>query len=242
MNSPGISLFTGGLLLLFVSACSPKVSTSISKHYDALDYREEVAVWMPGDDSPKDAEVIGTVKIGDSGFSTDCGLDVAIEKAKDEARKAGGNAIKITRHQPPSFWTSSCHRIRADILKIDASGIIKADEPAPSLPADADYALLHVYRASGTGPLISFDLHLGDTVICRVKNKWKETIMIRKEGLNSLWAKTESKAEIPVKIEFGNEYYIRCSVAMGAFVGRPRLELVDRKAGKIEFDAIENKN
>ncbi len=242
MNSLRISLFAGGLLLLFISACSPKVSTSISKHYAALDYREEVIVFMPGDDFPADAEVVGTVKIGDSGFSTDCGLDVAIEKAKDEARKAGGNAIKITRHQPPSFWTSSCHRIRADILKIDASGIVKADEPASALPPDAGYALLHVYRASGTGPLVSFDLHLGDTVICRVKNKWKQTIMIKKEGLNTLWAKTESKAEIPVKIEFGNEYYIRCSVAMGAFVGRPRLELVDRKTGKIEFDTIENKD
>lgn len=242
MSSPGISLFIGGLLLLLTSSCSPKVSTSISKHYAALDYREEVTVFMPVDDFPADAEVVGTVKIGDSGFSTDCGLDVAIEKAKEEARKAGGNAIKITRHQPPSFWTSSCHRIKADILKIDASGIIKADEPVPALPADADYALLHVYRTSGTGPLISFDLYLGDTVICRVKNKWKQTIMVKKEGLNSLWAKTESKTEIPVKIEFGKEYYIRCSVAMGAFVGRPRLELVDRKAGKIEFDTIENKN
>ncbi len=242
MSSPGISLFIGGLMLLLTSSCSPKVSTSISKHYAALDYREEVAVFMPADDFPADAEVVGTVKIGDSGFSTDCGLDVAIEKAKEEARKAGGNAIKVTRHQPPSFWTSSCHRIKADILRIDASVIAIADEPAPALPADADYALLHVYRASGTGPLISFDLYLGDTVICRVKNKWKETVMVKKEGLNSLWAKTESKAEIPVKIEFGKEYYIRCSVVMGAFVGRPKLELVDRKAGKIEFDTIENKN
>lgn len=242
MSFPKISLLAGGLLLLLISSCSPKVSTSISKHYTALDYREEVAVFMPGDESPKDAELIGTVKIGDSGFSTDCGLDVAIAKAKEEARKAGGNAIKVTRHKAPSFWTSSCHRIKADILKIDASLIVKADEPASSLPPDADYALLHVYRTSGTGPLINFDLHLGDTVICRVKNKWKETIMIKKEGLNSLWAKTEAKAEIPVKIEFGNEYYIRCSVTMGAFVGRPKLELVDRKTGKFEFDAIENKN
>jgi len=60
---------------------------------------------------------------------------------------------------------------------------------------DADYALMHIYRAGGYGALISFDLHLGDTVICRVKNNWKETIKIDKDGLNTLWASTEAKKE-----------------------------------------------
>jgi hypothetical protein len=53
-----------------------------------------------------------------------------------------------------------------------------------------------------------------------------------------LWAKTETREEIPINIELGREYYVRCSVRMGAFVGRPQLELVDPQFGKYEFDKI----
>ena len=106
------------LCLLLLTACSPKISTSITKTYPALDYREEVVVIGLDDPMPADAEQIGTVKIGDSGFSTDCGWDIVIEKATAEARKAGGNAIKIIKHSPPNALGSTCHRITALILKV----------------------------------------------------------------------------------------------------------------------------
>lgn len=105
---------TGCILLL--SACSSSISTSISRHYPPIDYREEVVVIGLKDPMPTNAEEIGTVKIGDSGFSTDCGWDVAISKAINEARKNGGNAIKIIKHTPPNMG-STCHRITALILR-----------------------------------------------------------------------------------------------------------------------------
>jgi hypothetical protein len=49
------------------------------------------------------------------------------------------------------------------------------------------------------------------------------------------------KTEIPIEIEFGKEYYIRCGVSMGAFVGKPSFTLVDNRTGKAEFDAIRMK-
>ncbi|MDR2146670.1 MAG: DUF2846 domain-containing protein, partial [Tannerella sp.] len=86
-----------------------------------------------------------------------------------------------------------------------------------------DCALLHIYRpGSMMGMAISYDLHLGDEVIFRVKNKSKTTIRITEEGLKTLWAKTETREELPVDIQLGHEYYIRCGLGMGAFVGRPR--------------------
>jgi len=100
-----------------------------------------------------------------------------------------------------------------------------------------DYALLHIYRRCAYGAMINFDLHIDENVICRVKNKWRETIKIDREGLVSLWAKTEAKIELPILIEFGKEYFIRCSVTMGVAVGRPKLELVDEHTGKEEFEA-----
>ncbi len=65
-------------------------------------------------DLPEDADKIGNIKVGDSGFSTNCGFDKVMEDAKIEARKIGGNILFITRHKTPDLW-SSCHRISADI-------------------------------------------------------------------------------------------------------------------------------
>ena len=102
-----------------------------------------------------------------------------------------------------------------------------------------DYVLLHFYRpGSMMGAAISYNLHLDDEVIFRVKNKSKTTLKITSEGLKTFWAKTESRAELPVDVRMGQEYYIRCGLGMGAFVGRPKLEIVDNNTGKSEFSKI----
>ena len=105
-----------------------------------------------------------------------------------------------------------------------------------------NYALLHIYRkGSMAGIAVSYDLHVEEQVICRVKNKWKETIKIYKEGEIVLWAHTEVRKEFPITIEFGKEYYIRCGLKFGAVVGRPHLELMDEKIGMTEFESIKEK-
>jgi hypothetical protein len=229
------------LLILFAvfvaTACSPKVNKSITKSYAPLDYKEDVLVLDLQTPVPVGADEMGTVKVGDTGFTNDCSWEVVIEKAKTEARKVGGNAIKITEHKSPNMG-SSCHRITALILHIDNIGEIAAGAKAADVVADWDYALLHIYRLGGAGPLVGFDIHLGNDVICRAKNKWKTTIQIRSFGLNTVWASTESKTELPVNFEPGREYYIRCGIKMGVMVGRPTLELVNKNVGKAEFASI----
>jgi len=106
---------------------------------------------------------------------------------------------------------------------------------------NADYALLNVYRQSAMGVLVSYELYLGDTFLCRVSNKTKKSIRIRKEGSYVLWAKTETKEELPINLKFGNNYYIRCGVSMGVFMGRPELNLIDNSIGKTEFQSIKLK-
>lgn len=229
-----VVLFIGGMILL--GGCAPKISLNISKSYPTLDYKEDVRVFGLEDTIPLASEEIGTVKIKGSSFSTNCGWDIMLDKAMLEARKVGGNAIKITAHKPPSFMGSQCHQIKATILKIE-----NLDE-IPTIAVDSallnsDYAVLHIYRNSPIGAIINYDLYLGDSVICRVSNKWKKTIKIRKDGLNTLWAKTEAKKELPINIKIGNEYYIRCEIVMGILLGRPNLELVDNKTGRVEFQS-----
>jgi hypothetical protein len=227
--------------LIIFSSCNPKISTSISRTYPPLDYKEEVVVIGLDESEPDNAEILGQVKIGDTGFSTKCGYDVVIDKAKLEARKAGGNAIKIIKHTPPSAIGSTCHRITAVILKVENIENYTSKVEQEILP-DVDYAILNVYRYSGAGALVSYDLYLGDSIICRVKNNFKTTLYIKKDGLNTLWAKTEAKSEVPIDITMGKTYYLRCGITMGAFVGQPKLELIDSKTGKAEFASFKAKN
>ena len=104
-------------IFMVISSCAPRVVTRLKKTYPVLKYNEKVIVYTLEQEAPVDAEVIGQVNVGDSGFSTDCSYDVVLNLAKLEARKAGGNAIKITSHKTPNFW-STCHQITATILKI----------------------------------------------------------------------------------------------------------------------------
>ena len=226
------------LYLCILSSCGPKVTTKLNSKLAPLDYREQVVVYGMNQALPENSEEIGEVHVGDSGFSAICDFNTVLNKATEEARKAGGNAIKIYRHVPPNF-ASTCHRISVKILKIEKveDYFVEEDSWRKNNP-DLDYALLHIYRFGGMGALIGYDLYLGDSLLCRVKHNWKETIQITKAGSNSLWAKTETKEEIPINIELGKEYYVRCGIGTGILVGRPTITLVDEKSGKYEFESI----
>ena len=232
------------LILLFIlfNSCSLKITTSITKSYQPLDYKKDIIILQLSQEIPEGTETLGEVKIQDSGLSVNCSYDVAIDKAKTEARKVGGNAIKIIKHKKPELLGSSCHRITATILKIDNIESYVSDNSSDEELLDVDYAILKVYREKNfSGAIIAYNLQLGDSVICRVKNNFRETIHIKKDGLNTLWAKTESKVEIPINIKHGKTYYLRCGIKMGAFVGRPSLELVDSNTGKYEYESIKTK-
>ncbi len=229
------------IFLLLLDSCSPKISTTISKKYTPLDYRKEVIVFGLKQQEPKQAEVIGKVKIGDSGFTTDCDYETVINEAKMKAREIGGNAIKIILHKQLSAFGSSCHRIVANILRIEGIEAYAETEQEEIL-LNVDYSIFKIYRYSGPGSLVAFDLKIGDSTICRVRNNFKTTLHIYKEGTHRLRAKTESASEIPIDLKPGKTYFIRCSIAMGAFVGRPKLELVDYKTGKAEFESFKAKH
>ncbi len=229
--------------ILFLASCSARLTSSMQKTYAPLDYREEVRVLGIGEEVPSGAEKIGTIKVGDSGFSTKCNYKDVLDKATIEARKVGGNTLKITTHKLPDAWTS-CHRITADVLKVDdiknymsVAQVATVDTALMS----TNYAIINVYRPSGPGVMLNYDLYLGDSVICRVANNSCESIRIYKNGYSSLWAKTEAKEEIPINVEFGKTYYVRCGVGIGLLVGRPTIQMIDNYTGEFQFNAIQQK-
>ena len=101
-------------------ACGPSKHLSVTQSMPALEPDSHVEVLQLNEPIPPDAEILGTVKIGDTGFSTDCSYEKVIETAREQARSVGGNAIKITEHKTPSALGSSCHRITAAIISLPA--------------------------------------------------------------------------------------------------------------------------
>jgi len=227
-------------LISILGSCVPIVTTTITKKYPTLDYREEVVVYNEKVMPPSNSEVIGVVRIANTSHSNECDFKAVVEKAKHEARKAGGNAIKITAHQLPTMLGSTCHSISANILRtgdtLPKSKSIGLDSTEQSSKISSNYVLIHAYRLYDMGPLISYNLHLGDSVIFTAGKHSLKTIRISTEGLIKLWAKTDSRSEISLNVRKGSEYYIRCAIS--GISKRPALELIDSYTGRSEFQSI----
>jgi len=237
ISIPLISLF------LLLASCTPNVYPTIFTRHASLARQEAVRVFERSEIIPENAEFLGTVKVQGAGFTTKCSFEEVVILAKAEARRVGGNAIKITHHSAPNS-VSPCHNIIANIYKIEGLEIVPNKVPVDSTLNSSEYATLHIYRKNSEGSSKKYDLYLDNTLICRARNGWKESIKITRERAYILWVEAEEKLEIPITIQLGKEYYIRCSVIMEMYtgipfpLGHPKIELVDNLTGKREFDAI----
>ena len=112
------------LLPLCLGSCAPKVITHIERSYSPRAAAEEVHLYGVGQTVPESAELIGTVKVVDSGASTKCNYDQVVALAKQTTSKNGGNALALTDHREPSLLGSSCHQIAGNMLWIgDATNL-----------------------------------------------------------------------------------------------------------------------
>jgi len=133
---------------------------------------------------------------------------------------------------------TGCGSSKSAVTSTDTS--VAAEAPEYELTDDC--ALLHIYRpGSMKGMVIKYHIHLEDEPLFLVTNNSKTTVRITDAGQHILRAKTESSAEVPIDIQLGKEYYIRCGVRMGAVVARPSIEIVDAVQGKAECDKIKAK-
>lgn len=107
------------LLLINFISCSPKVTIQSRGDYIPIPYDQEMVVIEINKQRPDKSRVIGIVKIGDKGFTINCGYNEVVYLLKIEARKMGGNAIKIISHTLPSPFGSTCHRIEAQVLLVE---------------------------------------------------------------------------------------------------------------------------
>ncbi len=107
------------LLLILLSSCNPKISKDISMYYSKINNNQDIMVFGLTEFVPYNTKILGTVKVTNKGLTLNCDYDIIIDLLKKEAGKVGGDAIKIIDHKPPKLIGSSCHRITAEILKIE---------------------------------------------------------------------------------------------------------------------------
>jgi hypothetical protein len=111
----------------------------MAKSYPSLPPDAPVKVFYK-EDIPAGSEEIGQVRISDTGFSTNCDSLTVINRIKNEARKAGGNAVLITKHKKPSVWGSSCHQMTATVMNV--SDFLGKSLALDDVKEDADPVLL----------------------------------------------------------------------------------------------------
>lgn len=222
------------------------IAVSVTPMAYAQQEREpgKIVILDVNDKVPPDAKFIQDIKAGGGGMGANCGYLDALSAAKKKSKIAGGNIVKITEVKCPDNW-SSCFKVRADIYYMDnISALLKTRaeklESAVNalVPDTASYAILYVYRPRrGTGSAIQFNLHVDDSVVCRVRNGGMYVVKMRNKGDTRLWARTESRKEVNLFVKPGKAYFLKCYVKYGVFVGEPEFDLVDPIQGYQEFFA-----
>ena len=236
--------FIGVIVLLY--SCSPKINSKIANtSYSELNPDMEIIVLESNEELPQDSELIGELKIGDSGFSNDCDYKKVIADAKNTARKNGANIIEVIQLKEPDF-ASTCYRLKAKIYRNTDPSILsefaanRELKNKSRLPHDADYAILYFYRPDNFfGSAIGFKIRLdNETVIGRVRNGEKFKFETKDFGEHTFWGKTETQDSVVINIEKGQEYFVRCSIKMGAAVGRPEINLTENYIGINEYEKM----
>lgn len=229
-----------------LTSCSTSIKTTLNDNtLTALAPETDIAVIAMKDQAPE-GKTVGKVKVGDSGFTTDCGYNTVVDQAKAEARKAGGNAIKLTKVKEPSALGSTCYRIEADILLIADMGAYKEKTriaqdaiTKSKFPPNPNYALLYVYRRNSlNGSMLNYTIHWDGIPLFKIYNDTKKVVKITKEGVQKVRASLETEEIKEIDVKFGEEYFLECSVNSGVFIGRPELNFVEKAVGRAQYEKV----
>ncbi len=104
--------------LFLIVSCSPKITSSFDTKRPALTAEDKIAFLDIQHKVPPGAKKTGAAKFGDTGFTTDCGFDSNLIKARKAARENGANVVKVVKKKKPDIW-SSCYRLEIEYYFYD---------------------------------------------------------------------------------------------------------------------------
>ena len=241
-------------MINFLWSCSPTVNTKVIKDYASLDYQSDIEVWILDKNVPENAEFIGTAKVGDSGFTTNCGFETLFYKAKQESLNAGGNAMQIIKHRPPNP-ISECHSLKVKIFRVKGS-LEKEEKRQKGIITIDNSATLYFYwhQRGLTIPLGHTSIYLDDKKICKIGLGEVKTVKVNQFGTHQLIGKgglERNGQALSINIESGKQYYINVypsetqetkNIREGYGAPLPIFQIQKPSIGKIAYKVIKYKD
>jgi hypothetical protein len=141
---------------------------------------------------------------------------------------------------------STCYRLRANIYRnLNEENLIKVkgfyeQRNKSTLPEGSDYAVIYFYRPNKSeGALLGYKINTAnDSVIGRVRNGEKFAYKTTKFGKQVFYDQLETKAQVEINVEKGQEYYVRCGVYTGITFGRPDIGIIENFEGRKEYASL----
>ena len=229
----------GGLLLIFIGCRPTNIANTSMK---PLEDSDEVFVFSLNQTVPESSKLLGSLKIAGT-TGTACNYEQLISEAKKRARKAGGNIIKITEYEKPrmAIFDNYCDKIRVNIYFHEnikdlatTQNLVRDSITKSNFGDSSIVAILYVYRPKDFyAALISYDIHLNDSIICRLKNNSRYEIKLYKEGKTVIGVKKKSNEAVTFDIKPGEEYFFK-------FLPNslPKLNIIDKARGRVEYEAL----
>lgn len=222
--------------LLLAFSCSPKVTLNVKSSLPPIDYRELIYVLPLDKTIPESSTQLGNVRVDGSESGPVCDFKSVLQHLKLEARKAGGNAIKIIDYNQPGSDGNKCHELEAIILKLtnDQYQGLKTTQNHENNGQIA----IHFYRFSGKGNSDEFEVFVNDKLGDTLKKNSKFTVMSAAHEPTLIWAKSKWKYNLNLPKKPAGKYYVRCSLKQGLISYKPVFELVENPVGKLEFELL----
>lgn len=98
------------ILSFTLLSCGARVKPNFTNKLTPLTSEDKVIVLDIQYPVPENAQKLGSVRFGDTGFSVDCSLETNLNNAVTLARENGANVVKIEKKSSPDLW-STCYRL-----------------------------------------------------------------------------------------------------------------------------------
>lgn len=181
------------------------------------------------DEIPESAQKLGTMIVAPRYLTTTKKgtYDEVLRIARDQTKKSGGNAAFIVSHSLPDT-SHATHRIVVDMLQIPDSCSIHINKKDSTHP---EYASVWLYRYSWC-PECTYDVYIDEKFVYRSNGGTMTEVRFYESGQHEIWAKTEKRVSLPIKVDVGKDYYIETNVWSGVLVPNPLLFQVSEFAGR----------
>lgn len=107
---------TALLFLVFLASCAHTQNFQQTNPVLSPNTSGEIDIYEQGEAIEADYTLIGTMWLGESGFSESCGYEDAMYLARKKARELGADAVQVEEVKRPDFL-STCYRVGVNIIE-----------------------------------------------------------------------------------------------------------------------------